>query len=469
MNSEQPQPQMRPSKTKRSAALGLLAIAAAVLIYISVTSSTAYTGKPFTRGSTIVIATKNGPTTYFNGAETTEGFEYDLAERFAKFYKLNTEYLVLDSISDVLSAVENGEADIAAAGLTKTAARDENFSFSPSYMEVEEYLVCNRHETYPDHIDELHLVNIVVTARSTYAARLEQIAQQQPNLNWSTSELSTEQLLYQVSQKTGLCTVADSTIVDVHQRYMTDLKKVFAISQPQPLAWLIQPEQRALSKKLANFFHHDRTNLLIETLTEHYFGHIEQFDYVDLSRYKRRISSRLPKYAQLFKKAALKYDLDWQLLAAQSYQESHWQPKAKSPTGVRGMMMLTLTTAKSVGVKNRLDARQSITGGARYLRRLFDRVDEEIPADDKIYFALAAYNVGGGHMHDAQTLARSLNLNPHRWADIKSVLPLLTQEKYYKKLKYGYARGHEPVQYVDRIKDYYDILQFVETENNRPK
>jgi len=197
---------------------------------------------------------------------------------------------------------------------------------------------------------------------------------------------------------------------------------------------------------------------LASILNKHY-GFVELFDYVDLSRFNRRIQKRLPKYSADFKQAADEFSLPWTLLAAQSYQESHWRANAKSPTGVRGIMMLTLITAKEMGVKSRLNPQQSIKGGAKYLRRLIDRLPEEIVEPDRTWFALAAYNVGMGHIYDARQLAREKEKDPDKWHDLETVLPLLSQKKYYKKLKYGYARGKEPVRYVQRIRNFRNILE----------
>ncbi len=151
-------------------------------------------------------------------------------------------------------------------------------------------------------------------------------------------------------------------------------------------------------------------------------------------------------------------DLDWTLLAALSYQESHWNPRAKSPTGVRGIMMLTLPTAKEVGVKSRLDAAQSIKGGAKYYARIYERLPEEIVEPDRTWVALAAYNVGIGHIHDAQTLAKRQDKDPNSWSVLAEMLPLLSQKRYYRTVKHGYARGSEPVFYVNRVRNYRDLL-----------
>lgn len=171
------------------------------------------------------------------------------------------------------------------------------------------------------------------------------------------------------------------------------------------------------------------------------------------------MESRLPKYKKYFQEAGSRFSIDWTLLAAISYQESHWNPKAKSFTGVRGLMMLTKNTAKILGVKNRLDPKQSIIGGTRHINQMLKFVPEDVEGENRLKFALAAYNIGMGHVKDAQELAKKIGLNHNTWNDLKRVLPLLSQKKYYKTLKYGYARGEEPVRYVEAIYNYRNILQ----------
>ena len=197
-----------------------------------------------------------------------------------------------------------------------------------------------------------------------------------------------------------------------------------------------------------------------------YYGYIESFDYVDIRAYQRKIKSHLPKYINVFKSAAAKYKVSWTLIAAQSYQESHWRANAKSPTGVRGMMMLTRITAKELGIENRLDPTSSIMGGADYLNKLRKRLPETVTEPDRTWIALAAYNVGMGHIWDARRLAKELDKNPDQWQELAEILPLLTKKKYYKNLKHGYARGFEPVSYVKNIRDYQDMLEKIMKENS---
>jgi len=168
----------------------------------------------------------------------------------------------------------------------------------------------------------------------------------------------------------------------------------------------------------------------------------------------------------MFKAAAKKYHIDWRLLAAIGYQESHWNPKAISPTGVRGIMMLTRKTATELGV-NRLDPASSIEGGAKYYSQILNKMNPDIPQPDRSWLAMAAYNIGYYHLQDARRITRLRKQNPNYWLDVKKSLPLLTQKKWYSKTRYGYARGYEPVQYVENIRSYYDILKWTDGADNK--
>ena len=179
----------------------------------------------------------------------------------------------------------------------------------------------------------------------------------------------------------------------------------------------------------------------------------------EAQRFYYHVQTRLPMYRKQFEAAAEQYGVPWTLLAAQAYQESRWDRHARSPTGVRGLMMLTRDTASSLGIKNRLDPEKSIDGGARYLSYLKNKIPEGIAHPDRTWIALAAYNVGWGHIKDAQQLASRFSKNPESWSDLKTVLPLLAKKKYYKQLPYGYARGWEPVHYVKRIRTFRTLLE----------
>jgi len=215
-----------------------------------------------------------------------------------------------------------------------------------------------------------------------------------------------------------------------------------------------------------SFFNGYKRDGKIQKIHRAYNEHLLGFDYVDIRYYLKRIDKKLPKYEKYFKKAAKHSGIDIRILAAVSYQESHWDRKARSPTGVRGMMMLTLDTAKRVGIKNRLNAEQSIHGGAKYLKILYESFDSNIKEPDRLWFTLAAYNIGLGHVEDARNITKLQGDSPNNWTDVKKHLPKLSQKKWYKKTKHGYARGHESIEFVRRVKRYYDILYLYKKNKN---
>lgn len=408
----------------------------------------------------LTVLIRNIPTAYYEGPEGKLGFEYDLVKTFADHMGLELKLKVVDSVTDILKAIENGEADLAAAGLTRTDEREKRFLFGPDYFTVQQQVVGNRSLPYPRKVEELADYNLMVLKNTSYVEQLRELQQQYPQLHWQeTDEFSTDQLLEQVWLGKIPCTVADSNILAMNRRYFPELTAAFPISEEQSLAWIINKKEGNLKDELFKWFANFKKSGKFAELKDRYYAYTEIFDYVDIKVFTRRISSRLPAIQPYFQKYAEQYDLPWTILAAKAYQESHWEGNAVSPTGVKGIMMLTLPTAKALGVTNRLDPKQSIKGGAQYFRQLLDRLPVSIPEKQRSAFAMAAYNVGMGHIYDARKLARSMGKDPDSWKDIKSVLPLLSRKKYYKTLQHGYARGYEPVHYVDRIFNYRNILE----------
>ena len=406
----------------------------------------------------LIVVTRNAPTTYYELHDNLIGPEYDLTQAFALHLGVQIKYIVKDSVTEILAAVENGEAHLAAAGLTRTPEREQRFLFGPIYQEVEQQVVCRRGGKRPASVPDLVNVSLSVPVDTSYDEHLQTLRTANHGLHWQSSSDDTETLLEQVWSSKLDCTVADSNIVAINRRYYPELIVQFELTKPQPLSWFIPKTATDLQSALDDWLEQFRHDGQLETLLERYYGFIEEFDYVDTRKFTRSIKTTLPKYRPHFESAAKKYELDWLLLAAQSYQESHWRAKAKSPTGVRGIMMLTQETAKEVGITSRLDPKQSIFGGALYYKRLYDRIPEQVNHPERNWFTLAAYNVGIGHLQDARELAQRMGKNPDRWSELAEVFPLLSKKQIYKTLKHGYARGREPVRYVQRIRDYHDIL-----------
>lgn len=406
------------------------------------------------------IVTRNAPTSYFIGKrKKVKGFEADLARAFAESIGVEPKFVVKNSIHGVLSALSNGQGDLAAAGLTETATRSQRFAFGPNYQDIRQKVVCNRHGPQAKDVSGLADVDMTVIGDSSYVEQLASLKQKHEKLSWQTNnKVGTETLLRRVWQQKLDCTVADSNIVAFNRRYYPELKTMFNLSDPQHLSWALPKDADALRSAVAGWLEKYRSKGQLAALHKKYYAYYPKFDFVDSRALVRRVKSRYPKYEQHFGRAADKHDLPPLLLAAQGYQESHWDPTARSPTGVRGLMMLTGRTAKSLGVRNRLDPRESIQGGARYLAKMEKKFDSEIDEPERTYFALAAYNLGYAHVRDAQRLTERLGKNRQDWSDVSSVLPLLTQKRYYKNLSYGYAHGGAPVVYVRRIRNYADII-----------
>lgn len=417
----------------------------------------------------LVVVTRNAPTvTYIDRDGRSSGPEHDLAAAFAKHLDVTPRFIEVDSVQAMLQAVAKGQADMAAGSITVTPGRKKEFSFGPSYAEVSQDVVCNRNNK-PRTVADLAKVNkLVVAADTSYVSRLAALKKQHPDdgLHWKqATDIGTEQLLAEVAEGKIGCTIADSNIVAVNRRYHPQLLVMFKISQPEPLAWPMPKGaaklRRAADKWLASYKKAGK----LAALKEHYYGFIQKWDFVDKSTLVKRIDKVYPRFDTYFTKAAKKYDFDKWLLAAQAYQESHWNPEATSATGVRGIMMLTTNTAKALGVSDRLNPKQSIMGGAKYLRQMEKKLPDSLVAPDRYYFALAAYNIGYAHLRDAMHLTKRLGRSAKSWAAVSKTLPLLMQKKYYTTLKYGYARGTEPVRYVRRIRDYADVIRRVAGKN----
>lgn len=415
----------------------------------------------------LIIVTRNSSTTYYEGPGGFTGFEYELAKKFADSLGVELKVITTDNIHDIFEILKTGKAHLAAAGLTITEARKEHVRFSASYMEVTEQLIYNNRSYRPRKVDDLDNGIIEVIEGSSHVESLEALKANHPELSWNTQpDMDSEQLLYLVENQLIDYTVADSNEVQRNQRFLLELRVAFDISEPKKLAWAFpKTEDLSLYDKAMSFFWRNLNNGEITHLTENHYGHVDNFDYVGNRIYVRHISTRLTEYIDLYKAAAKKYGLDWKLLAAMGYQESHWNPRAVSPTGVRGIMMLTQQTAGQMGIKNRLDPKSSIFGGAKYLNKIRNRFPAELEEPDRTWFAMASYNVGYYHVLDAQKIAEEQGKNPNKWSDLQNVLPLLARKTWYKKTTHGYARGWEPVQYVTNIRRYYDLLEYQLTLN----
>ena len=416
---------------------------------------------PPEQAGTLVVATRTSPGTYYiNPAGAPAGFEYDLVTRFAEENGWKVRFEVVPNLDELFRRVDEGSVHLAAAGLSATQARDLRFALGPAYAEVKEQVICRSGKDAPEKIKDLVGKRIEVVAGSSHIDALWWVKLRHPSLKWSEIEAAGEEdLLERVQSGLSDCTVADSTVYSIARHFYPDIEVALDLGKPRQIVWVMPKQtQQGFMEKLDRFFSAVKKSGELKQLQERYFGHIERLAEADVRGVLERRTSLLSKYKRPFYQAEIASGLDWRFLAALAYQESQWNPNATSPTGVRGMMMLTGETADRLGVKNRLDPLESVLAGARYVVMLKESLPDRIAEPDRTWLALAAYNIGPAHLEDARRLAQTLGKNPDAWKDVKDILPLLAQPAYQEQLRFGYARGGEARTLVENVRIYYDIL-----------
>ncbi|MGY4490351.1 membrane-bound lytic murein transglycosylase MltF [Pseudomonas sp. TE3610] len=410
------------------------------------------------------VITRNSPATYFQDRNGETGFEYELVKRFADDLGVKLEIETADNLDDLFGQVgkPNGPV-LAAAGLVSDDQRKAQVRFSHSYLEVTPQVIYRNGQSRPTDAADLVGKKIMVLKGSSHAAQLAELKKRYPAIQYEESDaVEVVDLLRMVDEGQLDLTLVDSNELAMNQVYFPNVRVAFDLGDAQQQRWAVAAgEDNSLLNEINSYLDKVQKNGTLQRLKDRYYGHVDVLGYVGAYTFAQHLQQRLPHFEKNFHTSAKNEQVDWRLLAAIGYQESMWQADVTSKTGVRGLMMLTQNTAQAMGVSNRLDPKQSIEGGAKYFALVRDQLDDKIEEPDRTWFALAAYNVGGGHLEDARQLARNEGLNPNKWLDVKKMLPRLSQKQWYSKTKYGYARGGEPVHFVANIRRYYDILTWV--------
>lgn len=395
------------------------------------------------------------------------GFDRDLFEAFATDLGWQTEYLATKSTQDALALVKSGQAD-AALGIHQTATYPSSLQTSSAYTQIQPLIACRSGVD----IKKLYREN-----------RLTVLLPQDYNLQPATGVVKSlypgALFLHQQSLNVGDaiaimhekkidCTLTQERLFKIYKLAYPRMRSSTIVGAALPISAFFAGRSGPLAHRFEAWLETKSAQIKIDSLKEQYFGFFEIFDAYEVEVFEKRIESRLRPYIAYFKEAERKYGIAWEILAAIAYQESQWDPSAKSFTGVRGIMMLTKRTAKEMGVSDRVDPRKSILGGAAYLSKLIKRMPAEIPEHERLFFALASYNVGYGHVKDAQSLVIDSE-ESDSWHALKVSLPLLSKRHVYTKLRHGKARGSEPVLYVQRIRKFHKLLSlaFSTQENVR--
>ncbi len=406
----------------------------------------------------ITVLTRNNAHCYYIYRDRPMGFEYELARAFSEYLGVKLK-VITPTWEGLVDALSSEKGDFIASSMTITDSRKKLMDFSDEYLSMQQMVILHTNNYQIKGIEDLEGKTVHVRRGTSYEERLKQLNYEGIHINIKLhDDTPTEELIRMVAEKEIEITVADSNIADLNRRYYPDVKGAFSIEKAETLGWAVKKGEKALLKKINNFLDKIKKDGTFKEIYERYYKYTAPFDYADLKIYHRRIKTRLPKYKKVIRKAAMKYGFDWRLIAAVIYQESHFDPGARSFTGVEGIMQLTRETARDMGIEDRNDPEQGIMGGVKYLNRLYKGWNDA-SNQDRLLITLASYNVGRGHILDAQEIALEKGLEPNSWSDLKEILPLLSYSKYYKNSQYGYCRGREPVEYVKGILTYYDILK----------
>ncbi len=383
-------------------------------------------------------------------------FNLHLAELFAAHLGVKLKPLELYPYQ-VPQALASRQAHFSAIGM-RANEPDSALKFGVPYQMVGEIVVCSGKP--PRQFEELNEREIIVVAGSAQEAALLAAQPGNPRLSWETVDKEKPgQLLEEVMLGEIDCTVANEEQIAIMRNFHPKMEPTFEIASPSQLAWSFAPDADAeLYLQMENFFTKIEEDGTLERLIERFYGHNDRIMPIDAAAFLTKINTVLPRYRQLFEEAASLTGIEWQLLAALAYRESHWNPLATSYTKVRGMMMLTEDTADRMKVSNRLDARESIMAGARYLQLLKEQLPLRIDEPERTWLALAAYNQGMGHLEDARILAQRHGLDADSWVDVQKVMPKLRDPSVAKTLKHGYARGGEAVIFVETVRLHHDML-----------
>lgn len=418
------------------------------------------------------VLTRNNGVTYFLYKGAPQGFEYTLAQGIADALGVRLEMVVPPRDDMLIPWLNNGRGDMIAASWTITDDRAAEVAFTEPYLWVNEVLVQRRGGPPLSSPADLAGKTVHVRKSSSYARTLEELQRQGINVTIAEAppDFETEQIIAKVAEGAYDYTVADEHLLGVELRHRDDIEAALVLTQApegavdvlgkpregaKGIAFAVRKDSRALKEWLDQHVRKTYRGVEYNMARQRYFANTRAIRAVQEER--ARAPGKLSPYDELLRDVAARYDLDWRLLAAQAYQESRFDPKAKSWVGARGLFQIMPATGAELGFHNLEDPRQSAEAGSKYLAQLMARFDEDMRLEERVRFALASYNAGYGHVLDARRLAEELGLDRDKWFDnVERAMLLLAQREYARKARHGYCRGEEPVRYVREIQARYD-------------
>lgn len=412
------------------------------------------------RDGELVVVSFVSPSLWYQDQHGATGFEYQLSQAFAQELGVSLRMEQASSLTDLQERLNNGSAHMAAAHLGLSPELQHQFPVTGEILPQKSLVLYRTGQQRPRSLEEISGMSLALLENSVQDftfTRGQLAAELQVSLERIASGKD-EDLMGLLSEGIVDLAVVGEHAWQLHRSLYPDLSRAFELSE-HSLVWaLTRHADSSLINATQRFLTQRKADGTVTRLASRFYGQQRQLDIFSARSFLRHLEVRLPQYARYFKEAAEEQGFDWRLLAAVGYQESLWDSGAVSPTGVRGLMMLTHRTAREMGVQDRTNPEQSIRAGAAYLRKLHDRIPARIQEPDRTWLALAAYNVGSGHLEDARILTQRQGGNPDSWQDVRTRLPLLRDPKFYQNTRYGFARGTEPVIYVSQIRHYYDLM-----------
>jgi membrane-bound lytic murein transglycosylase F len=458
MNTDQPRVRAAKLGMPANAALALAALTLAALAGCDTQPSGLSQIKA--RGD-LRMATLNEPTSYYLGAHGPQGFEYRLARAFADSLGVQLIIVPARDRSNLRELISDGSADIVAAQLTVDGAWKRVGLATGTYQEIPQLVVQRRGRAPTLNIAGLNGARVVVRAGSPQLELLRGLRSGGASyLAWT--ELPREQAdpLDWVSTGDADYAIVDASEFRFARHLYPDVFVAFTLPDPRAVQWLVRRTALDLRDAANEFFASARSSGLLQQLSRAADAEAGDFEYLEARRFQDDILSALPALRALFEQAATATGVDWRVLAAVGYQESRWNNQASSADGAAGIMMLTADTARAMGVVNRHDSRQNISGGAAYFAQVLQMIPARIVEPDRTWLALAAYNVGFGHLEDARVLAQAHGKDADSWSVVSQYLPMLAQERWYSQARRGYARGWEPVRFVEQVRGFLSVLEW---------
>ena len=407
------------------------------------------------------VATLNGPTTYFIGPEGPLGAEYVLAEKFAAELGVKLSLVVEADRAGLRRALDEGRADLAAAQLGDHARWRKVALVSKPYSESPLFWVYDKGRPRPRSPGDIAKLRAVVLEDSAELAWLEQRRDKDSaKIRYTVipRNVGREPLELVASGRADV-TLMDGREFAAARLLHPSVDVAFALPQQRDLHWMVRHDGRDLLAAVNEFLGRTRETPAEPTLEIERLTRPAALPRANSEQLAIDIETRLPELRPHFEEAAALTGLDWRLLAALGYQESMWDAKAVSPFGAQGLMMLMPRTGRSLGMVDPFDERESIITGARYLAQLHETVPARIRQPDRLWMAMASYNMGYGHLEDARVLTARQGGNSDAWIDVRERLTLLSEEFWYLQMKNGYARGFETRMLVDRVQQYWGLLQ----------